>query len=159
MRTAFRPAALAAGMMMLSTGAFAQSANPAGVWLTQSGDARVRIAQCGSALCGTIVWLKNAVDQETGRPPTDKRNPDPARRDTPIMGLQIMFGMMPSGADRWSGRFYHTEDGKVYAGNLVVTGPDTVKAEGCMIGICMGETWQRVEGPKPTAATKARRKG
>jgi len=149
--------AFAAAMLLFSFPASAQSVDPAGIWLTQSGDARVRIAPCGGALCGTIVWLKDPIDSATGRPPTDKHNPDPAKRDSPLLGLQIMFGMKPSGAGRWSGQFYNTDDGKTYNGNLVVVGPDSVKAEGCLL-ICMGETWQRVGAPAPAASTKSRGK-
>ena len=35
----------------------ALAADPSGTWLTQGGNSRVRIADCGGALCGTIVWL------------------------------------------------------------------------------------------------------
>ena len=34
------------------------AADPAGVWLTQGGNSRIRVADCGGALCGTIIWLK-----------------------------------------------------------------------------------------------------
>ena len=53
-------------------------ADPKGVWLAQDG-ARVRVGPCGGALCATIATPKSAVDPETGRPWTDKNNPDPAR--------------------------------------------------------------------------------
>jgi uncharacterized protein (DUF2147 family) len=136
--------ALAAGLLLAPIVAGAQTTGPAGVWLTQKGDAQVRVAPCGAALCGTIIWLKDPIDSETGRPITDKLNPDPARRNRPIIGLQIMFGMTPSGQDRWSGHFYNSDDGKTYQGNLVQLGPTSVRAEGCFL-ICMGETWQRVK--------------
>ena len=147
---------LAAGLFMLPAAAMAQTSGPTGVWLTQKGDAQVRVAPCGGALCGTIVWLRDPIDPETGRPVADKHNPDPARRASPMLGTQIMFGMRPSGADRWSGHFYNGEDGKTYEGNLVLLGPQSVKVEGCLIGICMGETWQRVGNA--TASAKPRRK-
>jgi uncharacterized protein (DUF2147 family) len=148
--------AFAIALLLAPVGADAQTSGPAGVWLTQKGDAHVRIAPCGGALCGTIVWLKDPIDSETRRPVADTHNPDPGRRNRPIMGLQIMFGMKPSGPDRWSGHFYNSDDGKTYEGNLVLLGPNAVKAEGCLLAICMGETWQRVEGAKPGA--KSRRK-
>ena len=148
--------ALAIGLLLAPSAANAQANGPTGVWLTQKGDAHVRVAPCGGALCGTIVWLRDPIDPNTGRPPTDEHNADPSRRNNPILGLQIMFGMRPSGEGRWSGHFYNSEDGKTYDGNLVLLGPDSVKAEGCML-ICMGETWQRVES-KPAAAAKSRRK-
>ena len=147
MRLMLLAAAIAAGLFV-SKPASAQSAD--GIWRTESGDAYVRVAACGSALCGTIVWLRNPIDPETGRPVTDKNNPDPAKRSNPMIGTQIMFGMRPNGTGRWTGFFYNSKDGKTYDGNLVLLGATSVKAEGCLIGICLGETWQRVEGAKVT---------
>jgi uncharacterized protein (DUF2147 family) len=37
--------------------AFAQSGgDPTGVWLTQAGDARVKVSRCGGGICGVVVW-------------------------------------------------------------------------------------------------------
>ena len=55
------------------------SADPKGLWLAQDG-AHVKVGPCGGALCATIATPKSAVDPETGRPWTDKNNPDPAQR-------------------------------------------------------------------------------
>src|SRR5882724_9699894 len=76
-RTKLAPVALAVGVAAFAAPANAQS--PAGVWLTKDQDAQVRIADCGGAICGTIVWLKEAIDKQTGKPPTDGHNPDPAK--------------------------------------------------------------------------------
>ena len=153
MKTLAAPLALAAGLLAFSAAGHGQDSAPSGIWLTQDGDAHVRIANCGDALCGTIVWIRDAIDPETGRPLTDKNNPDPARRNQSIVGTTIMYGMRPSGAGRWSGRFYNTRDGQTYSGNLILSGETTVKAEGCML-ICMGETWQKIESAKPVTAGK-----
>jgi uncharacterized protein (DUF2147 family) len=142
-RTTLVPAALAIGVSAFAAPANAQS--PAGVWLTKDQDAHVRIANCGGTICGTIVWLKEPIDKQTGRPPTDEHNPDAARRSRPLYGIQVMYGMRPSGPGKWTGHLYNADDGKTYEGNLVVLGPDSVKVEGCLIGICMGETWQRIQ--------------
>lgn len=147
--------ALAIGLLLAPGAASGQTNGPTGVWLTQKGDAHVRIAPCGGALCGTIVWLRDPIDPKTGRPPVDEHNADPSKQNNPILGLQIMFGMRPTGEGRWSGHFYNSDDGKTYEGNLVLLGPNSVKAEGCLL-ICMGETWQRVES-KPTASRKSRK--
>jgi hypothetical protein len=53
------------------------SADPKGLWLAQDG-AHVKVGPCGAALCATIAAPKSAYDPETGRPWTDKNNPDPA---------------------------------------------------------------------------------
>ncbi len=61
----------------ISGSAYAADAN--GTWLTQGGLSRIKIADCGGALCGSIVWLKEPND-ETGKPKTDKNNPDAAKK-------------------------------------------------------------------------------
>jgi uncharacterized protein (DUF2147 family) len=117
-----------------------------GNWLTENGRSRVRIADCGGALCGTIVWLKEPNDPETGRPKTDKNNADAGKRARPLVGVPIVLGMKPSGTDKWSGQVYNAEDGKTYSGNITAQGPNALKLEGCALGglICKGQTWTRV---------------
>lgn len=153
MRAITRLIASAVGFLALMLPARGES--PLGVWLTKDQDAHVRIAECGGALCGTIVWLKDPIDDATGRPMTDKHNPDPAKRDRPILGIHVMYGMHPSGPGKWSGHFYNSDDGRTYGGNLIMLGSSTVKVEGCLI-ICMGETWHRVATTAKPARPVAR---
>jgi len=46
----------------------ANATEPTGTWFTQNADARIRVTRCGNDMCGTIVWLKDAIDAETGKP-------------------------------------------------------------------------------------------
>jgi uncharacterized protein (DUF2147 family) len=123
----------------------AAAADPIGSWATEGGAATVRIAACGAELCGTIVALKEPNDPATGRPKTDKNNPDAAKRTRALIGTQIVFGMKPSGANKWAGQVYNAEDGKTYSGSLTLQAPNTLKLEGCVLGglICKGQTWTR----------------
>ena len=59
---------LAAALFVFASCSAALAADPAGMWLTQGGNSRIRIADCGGALCGTIVWLKEPNDPDTGKP-------------------------------------------------------------------------------------------
>ncbi|MEO7012375.1 MAG: DUF2147 domain-containing protein, partial [Nitrobacter sp.] len=43
-------------------------ADPTGIWLTQAGDAKVRVSKCHSGLCGIVVWLRDPIDPATGKP-------------------------------------------------------------------------------------------
>src|SRR5687767_16019665 len=45
---------LAAALLMVTGTGTALAADPMGTWLTQGGNSRIRIADCGGALCGTI---------------------------------------------------------------------------------------------------------
>jgi uncharacterized protein (DUF2147 family) len=127
-----------------STGAFA--ADPTGTWLTQARTSRVKIADCGGALCGSIAWLQEPNDPETGKPKTDKNNPDPGKKTKPLIGTMIVLGMKPAGAGKWSGQVYNAEDGKTYSGNLEMTGDNALKLQGCTLGglLCKSQTWSRV---------------
>jgi uncharacterized protein (DUF2147 family) len=125
-------------------GAFA--ADPMGTWNTEDGKAVIRIANCGGALCGTIVALKEANDPDTGRPKTDRNNADASLRARPMIGVQIVLAMKPSGtANKWSGQVYNAEDGKTYSGNITLQDANTIKLEGCILGglVCKASTWTR----------------
>ncbi|HEX2652200.1 MAG TPA: DUF2147 domain-containing protein [Xanthobacteraceae bacterium] len=124
----------------------ALASDPTGVWATQDGESHVRVAQCGKAFCGNIVWVKNPIDAETGKISTDKFNPDPAKRNRRMLGIQIAVDMKPSGTPgKWSGHFYNADDGQTYEGSLILGGPGILYAEGCLAAFCMRQIWTKVK--------------
>ncbi len=122
----------------------AQSAEPTGVWQTQAGDARVKVSKCGGGLCGVIVSMRDRIDPATGKPAVDDKNPDPALKNRPMIGLSLFSGMRPVGANKWSGTIYNADDGSSYASNISVASPDVLRVEGCVGAICGGENWTRM---------------
>src|ERR1700739_4371653 len=46
----------------------AHAADALGVWYTAEQKSQVRITNCGGALCGALIWLKEPNDPDTGRP-------------------------------------------------------------------------------------------
>jgi uncharacterized protein (DUF2147 family) len=136
-------AAAISGLLLMASPALA--ADPAGTWLSADGGSKVRIVNCGASLCGTVVWLKEPVDKATGKPKTDKDNPDTAKRNRPMLGLQVIQGMRPNGADTWSGQIYNADDGKTYRSNLMLQSPKKARVEGCVLIFCIGENWTRTD--------------
>ncbi|MGN6462221.1 MAG: DUF2147 domain-containing protein [Pseudolabrys sp.] len=134
-----------AGTIFGADAAMAQSGRLAGTWVSADGGARVKIAPCGSGVCGNIVWLREPIDRSTGRPKTDKHNPDEARRTRPRLGLQVISGMRPDGDNRYAGQIYNADDGKTYRSKLTLLSPTKAKVEGCVLVFCKGETWTRVD--------------
>ena len=55
-----------------------------GVWLDQSGEGAIEIADCNGKLCGRVVWLKSDKNSET-------------------CNKQIIGNVAPTGAARWGG--------------------------------------------------------
>ncbi len=142
MVTKFTHVILALALIAAPT-ARAQSNGPSGLWLTQAGDAKVKVSKCGSGICGVIVWLKQPVDPATGKPATDNKNPNPSLATRPMIGLSLFSQMQSSGADRWSGEIYNADDGNVYASHITLTAAGTLRVEGCVGALCGGETWTR----------------
>ena len=125
---------------------FAESANgPTGIWLTQAGDAKIRISHCGAGICGTIVWLKDPIDRATGRPQVDDKNANPSLAKRPIIGIRIFTGMKSVTTNKWSGTIYNADNGKSYSSDVIAAGPRKLEVRGCVMSIlCGGETWTKV---------------
>jgi uncharacterized protein (DUF2147 family) len=114
-----------------------------GIWLTQAGDAKVRVSKCGGGICGVVVWLREPINAATGKPQIDDRNPNAALAKRPVIGLALFTAMRASGPNKWSGEIYNADDGKSYRSNISLSGPDALRVEGCVGPLCGGETWTR----------------
>ncbi|MBK8008320.1 MAG: DUF2147 domain-containing protein [Rhizobiales bacterium] len=129
---------LVAALCAFAFPSIAQDADKvAGVWQSQSGITRVKVLPCGTGLCGHVVWQKN--------PSKDVHNPDPSKRERPIVGLQLVSNMKPVGPGEWSGSIYNYEDGKTYQGKVKAAG-NAIEIGGCVMGgmICQSKTWTKV---------------
>ena len=146
--------ALVALLAGLTLPCAALAADPTGTWLTEGGKSRVKIVRCGNALCGTIVWLKEPNDPDTGRPKTDFRNQDTSKRGRGTIGIEIVLGMQPSGTtDKWTGEVYNPEDGKTYSGSLTMTGANELSLAGCVLAVlCKSQTWTREGSAVPPSS-------
>lgn len=139
----FARAAAAALFLMLTMMAPVSAAEPSGTWLTQKGDAQIRVAKCGAAMCGTVVWLRDPIDPATGQPQADGNNRDPAQRGRKILGLTI-FAMQPASDGSYAGEIYNADDGHTYRGKMIRRGANQLEVQGCLGLICGSETWSLV---------------
>ncbi len=134
--------ALVAGSLMTAP---ALAADPMGTWYTADKDSEVRITNCGGALCGSLIWLKEPNDPATGRPKTDKNNADASKQSRPLLGVPIVLAMKPNGPNVWSGNVYNASDGKTYTGSFTMTSDNTADLKGCVLIICKSQTWTRAK--------------
>ena len=148
--TSFRTTAVALGfsaatLVTINLAGTASAADAIGTWYTGDKEGQVRIVNCGGALCGTLIWLKEPNDPATGRPKTDKNNVDASKQSRPLLGVPIVLGMKPSGPGQWTGDVYNASDGKTYSGSFTLTGPNSADLKGCMLSVfCKSQTWTRV---------------
>lgn len=151
-----KPAVLASAVLLAGlAGAAADAAkDPSGTWLTGDGRAKIRIDRCGPAqanVCGKVVWLKVPVTED-GAPRTDLKNPDPRKRNRPVIGLQLLDGLKPA-EEKFSGDIYNIDEGKVYQVSLERESGSELSVSGCLLRVlCGSQTWTRVPDVNQQAA-------
>lgn len=108
-----------------------------GRWRDSDGESEVAISRCGPALCGKIVWLKEAR--------FDIFNPDEALRKRSLLGLQVLSGFKPAAKGTLEGEGYNPADGKTYRTTLELASSRSLVMRGCVLGglICDDDTWTR----------------
>ena len=118
-------------------------ASPEGVWSMTNGKVTVSVDECGGNLCATIVGMKEPISKIDGKPKVDRENPDPAKRQRPLIGLSILIGMKPAGDKLWKGAIYNPDDGRTYSATVSQDG-NQMKVKGCVAGVfCKTNTFVR----------------
>lgn len=116
-----------------------------GKWLNPSGEGQVQVYKKGDKYFGKLVWIKIPND-ETGKPKTDKHNPDPALRSRPELGLELLKDFTVDGKVYEGGTIYDPKNGKTYSCKMTLNG-NQLKIRG-YIGISLlgrTEVWTRVK--------------
>jgi uncharacterized protein (DUF2147 family) len=112
--------------------------SPVGFWKTE--DAKIEIFEVDGKLSGKIASLNKQYTTD-GVEKTDIRNPDPAKRSRPLVGLVFMTGFTPGGPGRWDhGVIYDPKTGNTYASFLEYDGGDTLKLRGYIVISLIGRT-------------------
>jgi uncharacterized protein (DUF2147 family) len=131
--------------IILITAATAFGAVPSGIlgpWKTEGGDSQLEFFRCGDKICGKIIWLKapNYIDKKdgpVGKTKVDRKNPNPALRNRPILALTVMKELAAKGANRWGhGTCYDPETGKSYKCKMYLASPKRLELRG-YIGISL----------------------
>lgn len=131
---------LALAGLLGATSSDAQSPSPVGVWLHANGRIKVEIALCGDRLCGKIVWFRWPNDAQ-GLPLVDLRNPDPALRARPLMGLTVLEGLRRTDERTWGdGKIYNPDDGRDYRALMSIQDDGALRVRAYELLPIFGET-------------------
>lgn len=104
-----------------------------GTWKTQPGDdgnyAHVTMAPCGAKICGTLGVAFDSSGKQI---------------DSPNNGRQMVWDMTAKGDGSYGGgKIWAPDRDKTYKSKMSLSG-NSLKVEGCVFGICRGQTWTRV---------------
>lgn len=138
---------VALGVILALLAAPAQAPTPAGVWQDTNQRTRVEIAPCGDRLCGTIVWFQWPNNAQ-GLPLVDRKNPDPALRGRPLLGLQILYGLRSADGRTWKdGRIYNPDDGVNYRATMTLDDDGALRVRAYVLHPLLGKTRVFVRAP------------
>ncbi len=142
---------LIAGVVLLAlwAGPAAAGAHVKGLWATEGGKSHVRIEACDGRLCGSIVWLKEPMDEQ-GRPKVDANNEDEVLKKRPILGLALLSGFIADSDEEnvWiDGEIYNPEDGETYSCTMTLRADGSLRVRGYIGVPLFGKTqiWQPVK--------------
>jgi uncharacterized protein (DUF2147 family) len=120
-----------------------------GTWMSADKDGKIKIYGSGSKYYGMLIWLKEPIDPETGKPKLDKKNSDKTKRSRPIMNLEIMKDLVWDADDqKWSdGEIYDPKTGNTYSLTCKLKTIDQMELTGYMGITLLGRTtsWDRVK--------------
>ena len=132
-------------LLAATVGAAAQAADPVGEWLVKEGTTRIKVVSCPQAP-GQPATLWGVIWAEM-KPGVDDKNPDPAMRNRPMLGVPILINMKQTQGNRWDGKIYDATRGSIFDSNISVNRQDMLEVRGCVAGVfCGGEDWKRVTG-------------
>jgi|JI8StandDraft_1071087.scaffolds.fasta_scaffold23203_4 uncharacterized protein (DUF2147 family) len=131
--------------------AFANSTTAAGTWKTiddETGNVKslVEITEADGQLTGKIVKLFRKPDEDQD-PKCDKCSGD--KKDKPMMGLQILWGLKKDSDTKWSGgEIMDPKKGKTYSCKMeLIEDGKKLKVRGFLGFSLLGrtQTWERQE--------------
>jgi uncharacterized protein (DUF2147 family) len=127
----------------------ARAADPTGEWLVEDGGGKIRIEKCAGEMWGLI-----SADMKPGT--LDGKNPNPAERSRPKIGMPILLGMKQKEPNRWDGDIYNPTNGRTYSGSISLASADVLRVQGCVLGVMCGvQLMSRVAAAQKAIATAA----
>ena len=117
--------ALAVGMALSAASAATEKVN--GVWMRDDGNARVRIAPCGSDICATNLWIKDTSQGEE-------------------VGDRLVMTLKPEG-DKLTGTAFDAKRDRKMSMTITV-GENSLHTRGCILAdmLCRSVGWTRAKG-------------
>lgn len=125
---------IVATLLMLAQASAVISAGVRGNWINDHGTAIIRIADCPSGLCGTVIWSAPAAQRDAARGGTAELN-----------GTTVMSGFTPASERRWRGRLFVPDQNRTVRATIELQDDDELEVKGCELGrlLCRSQKWNR----------------
>ena len=122
-----------------------------GIWHTEDEKSRIEIIKKSDGkYYGSVIWLKEPYEEDGKTIKVDDENPDPKKRATPIVGLELLKELTWDGEEWDDGEIYDPQSGNTYSSMATMPDVNTIKMRGYMVFSLLGRTtvWTRVPKDK-----------
>lgn len=118
----------------LASGSAAPAADIRGDWVNPRGTVIIRIVDCESGLCGTVVWSAPAAQRDAIRGGTADLN-----------GTRVMSGFLPSSERRWRGTLFLPDQNRTVKATIELKNRNALQVKGCELAglLCRSQSWNR----------------
>lgn len=122
-----------AAMLLLAAQVSAPQADIRGEWLNQPATVIVRISDCPSGLCGTVVWSAASAKRDAARGGT-----------VALDGTTVMSGFVVK-RQGWRGRLYLPDVNRTVAATITLDRAGKLRVRACELGglVCRSQMWAR----------------
>lgn len=127
--------------LFLSLSTQAQSIE--GKWLVEKKEAYVVIYKRDGLYYGKVYKIGGQLTSD-GKPLLDIKNPNKAKRNRAIQGLEFLTGFTPKGNEFVNGKIYDSRSGKTYDGKMWLEN-GTLKLRGYLGVFYETRTWTRIK--------------
>jgi uncharacterized protein (DUF2147 family) len=125
---------MAALLLMATPASVATAGDIRGDWVNQRGTAIIRIDNCASGLCGTVVWSAPTAQRDAIRGGTADLN-----------GSIVMSGFVRATERRWRGTLFLPDQNRMVKATIELRGNDQLQVKGCELAglVCRSQRWNR----------------
>lgn len=115
--------AFGALFLTLASGAPAQADITKGIWYREDGNARVRVAPCGAALCAINVWIRDPGEEKVGD--------------------RLVLNVKPAGPGVYEGTAFDPQRNLSFSSRITYS-ENRMTTSGCVLKIlCKSVAWSR----------------
>ncbi len=126
-------------LLMAGAAGPAQASNAAeieGRWTSPKKNLIIKVAQCGPAYCGTIVWASSFAKEQARKSGTGN-----------LIGKHLISGVRSDGKGGYKGRAFVPKQNIHANATINHAGPNAMLVKGCaLVVVCKEQRWTRI-GP------------
>jgi len=123
-----------------------ETPNVIGIWTCSDKDCKVEIYKNGNSYEAKLIWARKEID-EKGKPKLDIKNPDPTKRNLPIIGSKTLWNAQYNPATGYFENATAYRNGRYFCGKFKLNnnGSLTIIGYHCNFKFLkFSDTWTRV---------------